>query len=134
MEPAHATGSLWRLMTPADRILIAVLLIACGVSLVWSRGTQQDGGTARVEVDGQLVGVYALDRERTLDVQGAVGRTVLRLGGGQVRVESAPCQNQLCRQQGPISRRGQILVCVPNRVVVSVGGTAARADVDAVVR
>jgi hypothetical protein len=47
-----------------------------------------------------------------------------------VRVKEAHCPNLICVKEGWISRGA--IVCLPNRIVVLVGGGKARKDVDAV--
>ena len=58
--------------------------------------------------------------------------TRLRVRDGEAWVEAASCHNQICRRSGHIHRVGQILVCVPNRIVVRF--TAGDLDVDGVTR
>lgn len=55
---------------------------------------------------------------------GPVGTTRVSISEYAVQVLDSDCPNRLCVRAGRISRPGQVLVCLPNRVVVRlVGGT-----------
>ena len=56
---------------------------------------------------------------------GPRGVTLVAIQEGRARIITSPCPEQRCIHSGAISRRGSLLVCVPNRVVVRVTGTAA---------
>lgn len=126
--------ALWGLLTPADRVLIAVLVAATVLSLAWMRGSMSQGGRVRVEVAGRLQGEYPLTEDRFIRVSGPAGTTVIEIRNNAARVAAAPCPHQLCRRRGAIDRQNEVIVCVPNRLVISIVGAAAFQDVDAVVR
>jgi len=39
-----------------------------------------------------------------------------------VRIEASHCPQKICVHSGAIRRSGELLVCVPNRVVVRING------------
>ena len=84
-------------------------------------------------VPSALVG-QRLDRIVALigDLSRSEAAATIEAGG--VRLTEAPCRQQICRRQGRISRRGETIVCVPNRLVIAITGAAGSRDVDAVVR
>ena len=41
---------------------------------------------------------------------------------GTVRVEDADCPDKICEKSGAISKAGQTIVCLPNRVVIKILG------------
>ena len=87
------------------------------------------GETVIVEVNGKTVYKLALSEDRIVDVKGPIGITKVEVKDGRVRVLYSPCPEKIGMKQGWI-RRG-VIICVPNRVVVSIKGGKVR-GVDAI--
>lgn len=68
-----------------------------------------------------------------LVVRSSAGVNVVRVEEGAVLVAEADCPNQDCVCQGSISSAGQQIVCLPNKLVVSVEWRAHSASADGVV-
>lgn len=56
--------------------------------------------------------------EGIIPVTGPLGVTQVQVAGGKVHVLHSPCDNHICMNTGWISQDGQIIVCMPNQVVV----------------
>ena len=54
------------------------------------------------------------------EIKGANGLTVIEILDQRVRVISSACPDKLCVHSGWIDKPGQILVCLPNKVVVRI--------------
>lgn len=108
-----------------DLILIAALLAVCAaVFLVFSIGGAQ-GGTVVVTVDGREFGRYPLAVEECVEITDADGQVtnVLMIRDGEAYMQTADCPDKLCVKQRAVSREGESIVCLPNRVVAAVEGT-----------
>lgn len=112
-----------RYFTPGDVVLIAILLLASLASIALVGGIS-GGGVAVVEVDGRSVLELPLDRNVVTTVTGPVGETEIVVENGKVRVADSDCPNHYCVRMGDISRPGEVIVCVPNRVFVRITGGA----------
>ena len=100
-------------------LAIALLLLGFG-SLALLKNSQKDGAFARVTVDGSVYGTYRLDEEQTVEIETAYGRNVLRIEGGRVRMEEADCPNKDCVEKGAIAKTGQVILCLPHKLSVTV--------------
>lgn len=104
-----------------DLLLIAVFLAVAGVALLLLRACSAPGGVAVVTVDGEEVGRYDLSRDGTYPIVGwNGGSNLLVIEDGAARVAEASCPDKLCAHTGHISRTGERIVCLPNRVVVEI--------------
>ena len=106
------------------------------MSLLPLRGALKDP-EVRVTVNGETYGVYSLSEDRTVEiVQNTSAGTftnVLVIKDGECFMKSASCRNQICVDHGPISGRGQVIVCLPNKVVAEIVGTTGKGgDVDVI--
>jgi len=46
----------------------------------------------------------------------------VEIRGGTVRVIDSPCPDKICIAAGAISRTGQFIACLPNRVSIALEG------------
>jgi hypothetical protein len=101
-----------------------ILLLALGTALSFiSRGGSGKGETVMLLEGNAEAQSYSLAKDTVLTVDGPIGKTEVEIRKGQVWIASASCPQQICRHQGKIRSNGQILVCIPNRLVVEVKGS-----------
>lgn len=104
----------------ADIILICVLLVvSLSVFLIVSL-TREEGAVALVTVDGKEVGRYSLSTDGEYSLNG--GTNILVIKDGEACVTYASCPDGLCINQGKISKTGERIVCLPNKVMVEILG------------
>ena len=127
----------------ADIILFIVLVaigLAASAALSMSRADAGDGAKVIIESGGDLYATYSLYEDRTLVVPAPKQNmldapapdpddpacaqydhyNVVDIHDGTVSVTEASCKNQVCVKHGSISRSGETIVCLPNRLVVRI--------------
>ena len=108
--------------TLADRLLFIILIIISVAGIYITREAMSQGSDVFIEINGKLEYSLPLDTDRTILVKGLLGNTVIEISGRKVRIKEALCQNQTCVHQGWVTKGA--IVCLPNRIVVIVGGSA----------
>ena len=114
----------------ADVILVGFLLLLCVVSfIVLYAVTSANGNTITITVDGKEYGTYDLSRSQEIPVV-TDGRTtnVVVIEDGKAYMKDASCPDHLCMMQGKISQENELIVCLPNRVVVTANGEQGEFD------
>lgn len=106
-----------------DIILVLSLAALAGLLLLFTAFSDK-GAYAEVTVDGELYGVYRTDRDTTVDINGT---NTLVIKDGEVFMQSACCENRTCVKQGAITKVGESIICLPNRVTVTLTDGAAHA-------
>ena len=129
-------------MTPADRILVIGLLFLSVFSYTILRSLfpSDINRTAIVEVRGEEVRRLSLDpdipsRKIVLNIEG--GEAVLEIADGRIRMipmSDKLCSKHICSKKGWISRAWDIIVCLPNRIVVRVVGEKEAGEIDLISR
>lgn len=125
------------MITRGDKILIAFILIIAlstflGINLY---GFAPGKVYAVIEADSELVQKISLgEGGPTLEVkvEGFEGETLLQVRKDKIRILDSPCPDRDCVRQGWISRPGQILVCLPNRVVVKIQSDKTQDELDGI--
>lgn len=121
---------LWRNDVIFIAALLAVIAVA-GACLSFFRG---EGNSVTVSIDGTVVATYPLNVDRTEEIltEGG-GHNRLVIQDGKAYVESASCPDGICAAHKPIHREGESIVCLPNKVVITVQTTHTDDGLDAVV-
>jgi len=70
----------------------------------------------------RVVFVAPLNQKRQVAIAGPLGMTRLQIANGGVRVLSSPCPKKICIGMGEARNSGDLLACVPNRLVIRVEG------------
>ena len=116
-----------------DGVFLGVLFLVLLAGAAWySFFGRDDGAVVEITVDGELYGSYALDKNQTVDI--IVGETktnTLVIQNGMADMTKASCPDKLCVDQKAVSRRGESIICLPNKVIVEVEGGEER-EYDAV--
>lgn len=117
-----------------DIILISVILIAGLIMLfAWRYLGTGDGARVQVTVDGKVYGTYPLSKEKTVEIKdddGNVTNTLL-ISGGKADMISADCPDHLCVDQRAISKEKESIICLPNKVVVTIV-SGEESDIDSI--
>lgn len=114
----------------ADYILLAVLIvIGTAVSAALSFG-HTGGDKVVIKVDGREYATYSLSEDRTVTVENDGRTNVVVIEDGSVNVTEASCHNQVCVKHATISRTGESIVCLPNKMIVTIEGKGE--DFDAI--
>ena len=106
-----------------DIILILSLLTVAamiGAYLIFFRG---NGDVVKVTVDGKEYGTYSLSENISVDIRTGkndeqLNRLIIK--DGKAHVERATCPDGICAAHSPIYRDGESIVCLPNKVVITV--------------
>ena len=97
-------------------VLIALIMAAALGVLLFSR----DGDTVIVTVDGQIYGEYSLNTDRQVEIVNGEGYNLLVIEGGKAFVKSASCPDGICSSHRAVSKDGESIICLPNKVVIEI--------------
>lgn len=114
----------------ADIILGVFLTLICLSSLFLLGLADTGATTVTIAADGRTYGTYDLSKDQTITVEqkGTHRHNVVKIQDGSILMEESSCANQVCVNQGSISRSNQTIVCLPNKVVVTISGGDAEMD------
>lgn len=115
------------MLTRCDKlIIISVVLLAVSVYCVFTfflfEGQPE---SVLVLVDGKEYATYklsAISDTKTVEINTEFGYNVLEITSKSTKMVDASCKDKIDIQSGEISKPGQMLVCVPNRVSVKIVG------------
>ena len=121
-----------RYKTRADIVLTVFVTVLSLASIGWVQVWSDGGKHVVVDVDGRHVLELSLDKNVTTTVTGPLGETVVKVENGAVSVPESACPHGYCTRMGPISHRGEIIVCAPNHVMITIHGGSDAISYDGV--
>lgn len=107
-----------------DVILIGILLmtaLAAYLGMRFFQGAATKNGAAVVKIDETEYGRFPLaaDTEERIELpDGSYNLLVIK--EGKAEITEASCPDGICVNHRAISRQGQSIVCLPNKVVVEI--------------
>jgi len=119
-------------MKQSDRITAVVILTAVALVVVsWIVMHRTRGTVAVVRVDSKVVATVdlTLREPQTLRITGMLGPLVIATDGkGSIRVVESTCPDQICVHTVPARSPGDQIICVPNRMVITIEGKGPGID------
>ena len=103
-----------------DVIVIASILILSLLILLIVTLTKKEGFVAVVEVNGVTVGEYSLWKNGEYSLNG--GTNVLVIENGVAYLNYSNCPDHTCEKTGKIKYVGQSIICLPNKVSITIKG------------
>ena len=106
-----------------DVLFIIALLTISALGMLYLFVFRSGGNVVKVTVDGELFGTYSLSQNITEDIRSGENDSQLNrliINDEKAYVETASCPDGICVSHRPIFRNGESIVCLPNRVVITV--------------
>jgi len=110
-----------------DILLIAVLLVISAVWVMITVFSRTEGGKVEVEIEGALVASYSLEENGEYPLNG--GTNILVIEDGAAYLTYANCPDKVCVNRGKIRDNGQSIICLPNKLTVTVRAKDGGADI-----
>ena len=105
--------------TKKDILLVVIILVVAGMCFFLHEVIGGKGaGCVTVKVAGEITGVYSLAEDQEIPLNG--GTNILKIKNGRADMIEADCPDKLCVNQKAISKNGESIICLPNKVVVTV--------------
>lgn len=105
-----------------DIIVISAILLISLVLLLIVMLSKEEGEVAVVEINGTVVATYSLQQNGEYSLNG--GTNVLVIEDGKAYLNYSNCPDHTCEKTGKIQYVGQSIICLPNKITITVKGEA----------
>ena len=103
-----------------DITVISVILLSSISFVVISGIFRTEGAYARIEIDGEIIKEVPLSIDGVYTLGG--GANVLTVKGGEAFMTYSNCPDHTCENTGRVKFVGQTIVCLPNRLSITIVG------------
>ncbi len=122
-------------MTKGDKVLILVVVLLAIVSLgfIKKQSLSNENKYVSIQVNGEEVKKIIFDKNiigKTFPINSKYGYNLIEIGDEKVRVIEADCPDKVDVKQGYISKLGETIVCLPNKMIVEIKGMDKDRQID----
>lgn len=131
---SNSKGGGYSPIKKADLYLLGgCLLLALSSFFLYKVYYHEDGGTVVVTVDGAVCKRLPLDKNTSyaISVNEDANPNVLTIHDGFAFMTEAHCPDKLCMHQKKISKKGETIICLPRKIVISIDSTNQN-DIDGI--
>lgn len=119
-------------------LIIAIIAINVLIIIYGSFNTVDKGQKiAYVYSNNKLVGEYTItdNYETEFKVEAGSGNyNTIHIEDGKVWIHDATCPDKICLNQGKISHDGELIVCLPNKLLVQIEDNETEEELDIIVK
>ncbi|MFV0440191.1 MAG: NusG domain II-containing protein [Lachnospirales bacterium] len=80
----------------------------------------ETGDKVIVSVNGQFYGEYNLGENRDVEINVEDNQNIMRISDKMVSMVDANCPDKVCVMHTPISESYEVIVCLPNKVLLTI--------------
>ena len=108
-----------------DIIVVAFFLVLSIAVLLITNFSKTEGTYVQVTLDGNIVVEYSLTADGIYSLNG--GTNTLTVQSGVAYMSYSNCPDHVCENTGKIQYVGQTIICLPNRLTISIIGESDEA-------
>jgi len=112
----------FKILTIGDKLLIACLFISSGSSLLLIKNIHARAKFCVISVNGKVKWKIPLNENRQVTVKGPLGYSHIEIKDSKVRMSDSPCPLKICVKAGYIDQPNDMIVCLPNRIIIRIMG------------
>ena len=114
-------------------LIVSIIIISLFFILYGGRDAViSNSKTAYIYSNNKLVGEYVLtdDYKDVVNIESETGYNIMHIENGQIWIHEACCHNKICIYQGKISKNGEMIVCIPNRMFIKIVDENDESEID----
>ncbi len=103
-------------MKKGDIIIVLSVLSAAVIILLVFLLSGANAQTVKISKNNEVIHTAPLNSDTVFDLE----TNLIKIEKGRVWVESATCKNQVCVNHKAISKNGEVIACLPNKVIIEI--------------
>ena len=100
--------------------MTSFFLLVAIISLVAINSSRKIGQTVEITQNGNVIAEYSLLQNGEYPLLD--GKNILIIENGEAYLREADCPDKVCVKTGRISHVGESIICLPNRLAITVRG------------
>lgn len=111
-------------MKKGDYIVIFIILLIAGFTFLYTNkkniSEKNNYKYVLIEVNGKEYKRLPLEGNNKIKIKTKYGNNTVEIKDGKVKMPESDCKDKICIHMKSISIPGQSIICLPNRIVVSI--------------
>jgi hypothetical protein len=105
-----------KVLKKGDFLIIGAVAAVFILSVVFIFSFSNQGSRVVIKQNNEIIYNQSINQNDTVDT----GSNIVIIKDGVVFMNEADCKNQICVKSGKISKKGESIVCLPNKVIVEI--------------
>ncbi len=111
--------SFLRIFRPLDFVILLIFILVTVSSFLFLK-THGNQEVHLVIESSRKEYIYPLTKNREIEIEGVLGKSVIVIQDGRAYFKSSPCKNHVCVQMGAVCEENDWAACLPNDVFIRV--------------
>lgn len=103
-------------MKKGDIVIICSVVATFVLSIVLLVSFSRRGSTVTVKLNNEIIYSKSIDKNQIIKTD----TNTIVIKDGVVYMSDATCKNKICVNTGKISKKGESIVCLPNKTIVEI--------------
>ena len=107
-------------------LVISLVLISSIGTFFFKQYVKSNHNFAIIKLDGKIIQTIDLNAVKTQKewkvFDKAGNYNLIEILPGKIRVKDADCPGRICVKEGWVSQTGQMLVCLPHKLIINIQG------------
>lgn len=105
------------IIRPLDICVIILIIVIAIIAIAIVK--QPKGIFVEISYNGEIIYRVPLNKDRIINIENT-GKVIIE--NNTVRLIKATCPDKLCEMQGCISKAGESIICLPNKLIITILG------------
>lgn len=102
-------------------LIICIIVILSVFLFLLFKIFSRDGKIAVITIDSEVIRTINLQTQaNTVFVPDKLENVIIEVNGGKIRVLSSDCTDKICMHNGFISKVGESIICMPNKLIIEI--------------
>jgi hypothetical protein len=115
-------------MKVGDWLILLFSLVLIPLSWSMTKHQQDSSSAIEISVSDKQTTTYSIKKDQKIKIAGDIGESIIEIDDGKVRFSSSPCSAKICILSGWHQHSGDHIVCLPNKLSVSLLSQEDRFD------
>ncbi len=112
-------------------LLGTILLLSVVIFFCYRFIPRQNGDLVVIKENGTTIKTFPIEKNTIYTIHAKNGGiNVLQIKNGFASVKNADCPDKLCVHQKKISKKGETLVCLPHKIIISIQSASDQPESD----
>ena len=73
---------------------------------------------AEIKLNGKVIRQIDLSKDDTFAIDSKGGTNIVKIEDGKIAIVEADCPDKVCVKTGAISNAGEVIACVPHKILI----------------
>ena len=106
-------------------ILLVVFLFAIAGIMYHFASENAAGDVLYIYKNNKLYDTYSLKKDKTIDINSGKQKNTVAIKKGKAMMKFSTCKNKYCIMHGSINKKGESVICAPNKILLKIVGKDA---------